>query len=91
MNPLAFATLLAGSLFATGTALAADPINPLPSSCAIDEVYKCEQIGGQTYCKCAKRALTAPTPKNAQPRLKGKPQHLINATGTAPAESKPTR
>jgi hypothetical protein len=94
MNPLAFATLLAGSLFATGTALAADPINPLPSSCAIDEVYKCEQIGGQTYCKCAKRALTAPTPKNAQPRrLKGKPQHLINhgVGATAPAESKPTR
>lgn len=96
MNRLAFAAVLAGSLFATGLASAAGPINPPPSSCAIDEVYKCEQIGGQTYCRCVKRPLTAPTPKNAEPRrLKGKPQHLVNqgsgATGTAPAESKPTR
>lgn len=91
MNRLAFAAVLAGSLFATGTVVAADPINPLPSSCAIDEVYKCEQINGQTYCRCVKRPLTAPTPKHTQPRrLKGKPQD-VGTTGAAPAESKPTR
>ena len=86
-------TSLAGLLRA-GAALAGGPVNPPPASCAVDEVYKCQNIGGQTYCKCAKRDLSAAPQRNDDPRrLKGKPQHLVNhgagATGQTPSAPQP--
>lgn len=87
-------TSVASLLLLAGAALAGGPINPPPASCAVDEVYKCETIGGQKYCKCAKRDLSAAPQRNDEPRrLKGKPQHLVNhgsgATGQTPATPQP--
>lgn len=80
------ALLLAGAVLASG------PANPPPASCAVDEIHKCENIGGQTYCQCAKRDLTATPKRGDDPRrLKGKPQHLVNhgAGAADPAPQQP--
>lgn len=83
-------TSLAGLLLA-GAALAGGPVNPPPASCDIDEVLVCQNIGGQIFCRCAKRDISADPGRSDDPRrLKGKPQHLVNlgsgATGQTPAQ-----
>ncbi|MFC3550293.1 hypothetical protein ACFOLC_04620 [Lysobacter cavernae] len=47
------------------------------------EVYKCETINGQSYCRCKPRPITAPPGNDIEPRLKGKPQHNVNLGGSA--------
>lgn len=86
---ITISTAISGLLLA-GAALAAGPVNPAPGSCAVDEVYKCEVIGGQRYCKCAKRSLSAAPQRDLEPRaLKGKPQHLVNHGPYATGETRP--
>lgn len=74
---LARATVLATTFLIAGIAAAAGPVNPPPSSCRFDEVYKCYNIGGWTYCRCVKRDIAIPG-GNDLARLEGKPQHLAS-------------